>query len=179
MDSLTADQASLILRAVGLPLVMSEHPATRAVVAAVPSDRMTYSPDPFARNAFDLAWHIVAAEIKYLDAAASGAFPPIGASRPDTIRTPADVVAWYGDRFAPALERLKKTSGEDLLRVIDFYGIRRIPALAFVQLGMNHTIHHRGQLSTYLRPMGAKVPSIYGESYDGREAREIAQRGSA
>jgi uncharacterized damage-inducible protein DinB len=27
-------------------------------------------------------------------------------------------------------------------------------------------IHHRGQLSTYLRPMGAKVPSIYGPSGD-------------
>jgi|HubBroStandDraft_6_1064221.scaffolds.fasta_scaffold256528_2 uncharacterized damage-inducible protein DinB len=27
-------------------------------------------------------------------------------------------------------------------------------------------IHHRGQLSTYLRPMGAKVPSIYGKSGD-------------
>lgn len=27
-------------------------------------------------------------------------------------------------------------------------------------------IHHRGQLSTYLRPMGAKVPSIYGASGD-------------
>lgn len=28
-------------------------------------------------------------------------------------------------------------------------------------------IHHRGQLSTYLRPMGSKVPSIYGKSADG------------
>ena len=31
---------------------------------------------------------------------------------------------------------------------------------------MNHIIHHRGQLSSYLRPMGAKVPSIYGPSAD-------------
>jgi uncharacterized damage-inducible protein DinB len=30
----------------------------------------------------------------------------------------------------------------------------------------NHSIHHRGQLATYLRPMGAKCPSIYGGSYD-------------
>ena len=65
---------------------------------------------------------------------------------PDTVRTPADIVAWYEERFAPAMERLKET----------------------------HTIHHRGQVSTYLRPMGGKVPSIYGESYDAREARERA-----
>jgi uncharacterized damage-inducible protein DinB len=31
---------------------------------------------------------------------------------------------------------------------------------------MSHSIHHRGQLSAYLRPMGAKVPSIYGGSAD-------------
>jgi uncharacterized damage-inducible protein DinB len=30
----------------------------------------------------------------------------------------------------------------------------------------NHSIHHRGELATYLRPMGSKVPSIYGGSYD-------------
>jgi uncharacterized damage-inducible protein DinB len=35
---------------------------------------------------------------------------------------------------------------------------------------MSHTIHHRGQLSQYLRPMGAKVPSIYGMSYDDAQA---------
>jgi uncharacterized damage-inducible protein DinB len=39
---------------------------------------------------------------------------------------------------------------------------------------MNHTIHHRGQLSSYLRCMGAKVPSIYGESYDDAQARKAA-----
>jgi uncharacterized damage-inducible protein DinB len=35
-------------------------------------------------------------------------------------------------------------------------------------LGMasNHSIHHRGQLASYLRPMGSKVPSIYGGSAD-------------
>ena len=42
---------------------------------------------------------------------------------------------------------------------------------------LNHTIHHRGQLSMYLRPMGAAVPSIYGESFDARTAREAAGGG--
>jgi uncharacterized damage-inducible protein DinB len=42
-------------------------------------------------------------------------------------------------------------------------------------MGLNHTIHHRGQLSSYLRCMGAKVPSLYGESYDDAHARKTAQ----
>ncbi len=40
---------------------------------------------------------------------------------------------------------------------------------------MHHTIHHRGQLASYLRCMGAKVPAIYGESYDSAEAKKAAQ----
>jgi uncharacterized damage-inducible protein DinB len=36
----------------------------------------------------------------------------------------------------------------------------------FLGLVSNHSIHHRGQLSSYLRPMGSKVPKIYGGSAD-------------
>ena len=42
-------------------------------------------------------------------------------------------------------------------------------------IGLKHSIHHRGQLSMYLRPMGAKVPSIYGESYDSAQATQGAR----
>jgi uncharacterized damage-inducible protein DinB len=41
-----------------------------------------------------------------------------------------------------------------------------LPAVMYLQFMLNHSIHHRGQLSSYLRPMGAKVPSIYGGSFD-------------
>jgi uncharacterized damage-inducible protein DinB len=51
----------------------------------------------------------------------------------------------------------------------------QMPAVSFLALSQNHTIHHRGQLSTYLRPMGGKVPSIYGESYDAAQARAAAE----
>jgi uncharacterized damage-inducible protein DinB len=55
------------------------------------------------------------------------------------------------------------------------------PAVLYLQFALNHSIHHRGQLSVYLRPMGAKVPSIYGESYDDSQARKVsaAQSGAA
>ncbi|HEY2115189.1 MAG TPA: DinB family protein, partial [Candidatus Angelobacter sp.] len=61
---------------------------------------------------------------------------------------------------------------------IDFRGMFQMPAVSFLTLSQNHSIHHRGQLSTYLRPMGAKVPSIYGESYDAAQAR-AAKEGKA
>ena len=45
----------------------------------------------------------------------------------------------------------------------------------FLRLFFFDAIHHRGQLSTYIRPMGGKVPSIYGESHDSAEAKKAAQ----
>ena len=65
-------------------------------------------------------------------------------------------------------------TGEQLTKIINFRGIFQLPAVVYVQIALNHSIHHRGQLSMYLRPMGAKVPSIYGESYDARIDREAA-----
>jgi uncharacterized damage-inducible protein DinB len=175
MSQLTPDQATLILHAVGLTALTYEHPLTKSVIAAIPADKADFRPDSVTRSAIELAWHIVAAENRFLDAVASGVFDYGGSTRPDTITTPADVVAWYSERFATNIERLKNVSGEQLLKPIDFRGLFQLPALGYVQIGLNHSIHHRGQLSTYLRPMGAKVPSIYGESYDARQARERAQ----
>jgi uncharacterized damage-inducible protein DinB len=174
MSSLTPDQAVLIFNTSALRLLTGEHPVTMSVIGAIPADKADYRPDDVGRSAIDLAWHIVSAENRFLDAVANGVFDLTGAPRPEAIRTPADVIGWYRERFAKGVDRLKALTGEQLLKVIDFRGLLQLPAFAFVQIGVSHTIHHRGQLSMYLRPMGAKVPSIYGESYDARVAREGA-----
>jgi uncharacterized damage-inducible protein DinB len=54
---------------------------------------------------------------------------------------------------------------QKLTQIIDFYGMK-MPAIQYVLFALVHMVHHRGQLATYLRPMGAKCPSIYGGSYD-------------
>jgi len=166
MNPLTADQASFMLHTLGIPGLRNEHRLTSAIIDAIPSDRSDYRPHPDSRTAFELAWHIVGVEIKYLDAIAAGVFPHGLTPVPDGVRQPADILAWYNERFDPAMTRLESTTGDDLLRIVDFYGLAKFPAIVLAQLILNHTIHHRGQLSTYLRPMGAKVPSLYGPSYD-------------
>jgi uncharacterized damage-inducible protein DinB len=166
MASLTTDQASFMLHTIGLPALRLEHSMTAAVIGAIPPDGAAYRPHADSRSAFEIAWHIVSAEIKYLDAVAAGVFPHDLKPAPDAVRTPAEILAWYTERHAPALQRLEHVTGDDLLRIVDFYGIRSFPAIGLIQIILNHTIHHRGQLSTYLRPVGARVPSIYGPSYD-------------
>ena len=80
------------------------------------------------------------------------------------------VAKWYAETFEMNFNRLTKLSSGQLVKIIDFRGIRQMPAVIYLLSGMSHTIHHRGQLATYLRPMGAKVPSIYGMSYDDAQA---------
>jgi uncharacterized damage-inducible protein DinB len=74
------------------------------------------------------------------------------------------------------METLTKLSTDELLKIVDFRGMMQLPAVMFLGLMLHHSVHHRGQLSMYLRPMGAKVPSMYGESYDAAEARKAAQQ---
>src|SRR5678816_1983079 len=112
MSSLTADQASFMLHTLGLPAVRAEHAFTAAVVAAVPAGSADYRPHPDSRSAFELAWHIVSAEIKYLDAIASGVFPHDLKPTPDDVRAPADILAWYTRRFDQAVKHLETTSGD-------------------------------------------------------------------
>ena len=63
-----------------------------------------------------------------------------------------------------------------LRREVDFHGMFQLPAAVCLHTAGIHSIHHRGQLSMYPRPMGAKVPAIYGESYDSAQARLAATK---
>lgn len=62
-----------------------------------------------------------------------------------------------------------------MVKIVDFRGLFQRPAYTFLQAGLLHAVHHRGQLSSYLRAMGGKVPAIYGESYDSAAAKKAEQ----
>jgi uncharacterized damage-inducible protein DinB len=163
--ALTPEQALFISR-LTIPTLKNEHQITMRIIQAIPPDRASYRPDNIVRSAKDLAWHIVSAEDMFLSGIAGGAFNTQRALKADDMKDTVAIADWYASSFAANLERLGVLSGEDWLREIDFRGIFKLPAFAYLTFAVNHTIHHRGQLSTYLRPMGAKVPSIYGQSYD-------------
>ena len=85
---------------------------------------------------------------------------------PSGLKTGGDVARWYDENFARRIPRLEVLSGEHLITPVDYIGLRNDPAIAYLSLAIRHSVHHRGQLSVYLRPMGAKVPAIYSESAD-------------
>ncbi|HXM45813.1 MAG TPA: DinB family protein [Bryobacteraceae bacterium] len=180
MQPLQPEQAAFLLQ-MALPSLKNEHRVTRKIIEAVPADQGDYRPDEISKTALELAWHIASAENFFMDAVAAGEFNYTGGKKPDSIRTAADVAAWYADAFQTNFDRLTQLSSEQLLKILDFRGMFQYPAVTYLQFALNHSIHHRGQLSVYLRPMGAKVPSIYGESYDDGQARKAAsaQAGAA
>lgn len=172
--TITPDQARFLFGQM-LVALKNEHPTTKRVIEAIPQDKGDYRPDPVSKTALELAWHIVSAEKRFLGGICAGAFDFAPINRPETIRNAAGIAAWFDETYDANLEQMERLSDEQLVKMIDFRGMLQLPAVSYIRLALSHTIHHRGQLSTYLRPMGAKVPSIYGESYDAAQSRLAKQ----
>ena len=167
---LTADQAKLIL-GLALSTLKTEHQTTKRVIEAIPLDKGDYRPDAVSKTALELAWHIVAAEKRFLGAVVAGAFDYTPIHRPESVVNSMAITSWFDQSFSAVVPQIENLNGEQLTKSVDFRGLLQRPAVTYIQVALNHTIHHRGQLSMYLRPMGAKVPSIYGESYDAAQER--------
>jgi uncharacterized damage-inducible protein DinB len=174
MKDLTADQVECLVQNLYLGTLKNESRITRKILEAVPAGKCEYRPDAVSKSAIELVQHIAAAENRFLETVINGVFDANAAMIPENVKTPAEIAAWYEERFTNNLEALTKLRGEHLTKIVDFRGMFQRPAFTFLMLGLHHTIHHRGQLSSYLRSMGAKVPSIYGESYDDAQARKAA-----
>jgi len=102
-----------------------------------------------------------------LNCIANGAFtPPPDDSDACGIMSPDDAIVRYKQAVPAALDRVRAMSGEKLMTVLDLFGMVQAPGINFLAMTIKHSVHHRGQLSTYLRPMGGKVPGIYGPSAD-------------
>ncbi len=140
---------------------IDEAKTTRKVLARIP-EGSTYRPDPKSRTAQEIAWQIVCEEKMIIDALESGkaewAPPPMPA-------TMKEVLAAYDEQSAGMGARWKALPAERWDGTLDFFGASR-PASPMAWSFLFDIVHHRGQISTYLRPMGSTVPQIYGPSGD-------------
>jgi uncharacterized damage-inducible protein DinB len=144
--------------------VARELEITKKVLAAIPDDKSGFRPDPKARTAWELAWHIANSDVQFLNGIADLNFAMGNPEHPP--KKISELVAWYDSNFKSASARVAALSAEQLLTPVNFFGAFNFPAVVYLSFLNNHSIHHRGELATYLRPMGSKVPSIYGGSYD-------------
>jgi uncharacterized damage-inducible protein DinB len=162
---MTTEQAQF-MAAFFVSIIEEETQTNLKVLQAIPEAKRAYRPDEKSRSALELARHMPVADLWFLEAILNGefAFPDSGAE--EAMQSVAEAIRFYNDRFLPALAKVKKLPGEHLAREISLLGVFTKPTVIFLSFLIRHTVHHRGQLSTYLRPMGGKVPSIYGGSAD-------------
>ena len=145
----------------------NEMQTTLRVIQAVPNSHLDYRPDSKSKTGLGLVRHITLEDEWLLNCIANGAFtPPPDDSDACGIMNPADAVARYKEKVPAALDRVRAMSGEKLASILDMFGMIKAPGVNFLAIATKHSVHHRGQLSTYLRPMGGKVPGIYGPSAD-------------
>ncbi len=139
----------------------NESKTTSKVLSRIPEDS-EYRPDPKSRTAKEIAWQIIAEEKMIIDALETGkvawAPPPL----PVTMK---EVVDAYTEQSSGMEKRWNAVPDENWTGKLDFMG-HDADAAAMAWSFLFDIVHHRGQITTYLRPMGAKVPRIYGPSGD-------------
>lgn len=144
-----------------------EMQTTLRLMEAVPAEGLDYRPDSKSKTALGLLRHLALEDEWLLNSIADGAFaPPPDDSDACGIMTPADASERYRAKVPAALARVRAMSGEKLASILDLLGMIQAPAIIMLAMTIKHSVHHRGQLSTYLRPMGGHVPGIYGPSAD-------------
>ena len=140
---------------------IKEAKTTRNVLARIP-DGNDYRPDPKSRTAKEIAWQIVGEEKMIIDALETGTAEWDPAPAPATMK---EVLEIYEKQSATLDRRWNALPAARWNGNLEFFGSQR-PAGPMAWSFLFDIIHHRGQITTYLRPMGSKVPQIYGPSGD-------------
>ena len=139
----------------------NESKTTRNVLARIP-EGSDYRPDPKSRTAREIAWQIVCEEKMLIDALESGKAEWAPAPMPPTMKA---VLEAYEQQSAGMEPRWSALPADQWDRPIEFFGSQR--SVSSIVWGfLFDIIHHRGQLTTYLRPMGSTVPQVYGPTAD-------------
>ena len=145
----------------------AERPAFIRVLKAIPETRSDYRPDPKARTAVELAWVLAVEEAALLRLVETGVVEWKESPPPERLEAIVASFERTSGEVNSRLEKLDTAGWEKKVRLLMEGGGAWEDSLSQMVWGfLFDAIHHRGQLSTYLRPMGGKVPSIYGPTAD-------------
>ena len=138
-----------------------EAKTTSKVLSRIP-EGSDYRPDPKSRTAREIAWQIVNEEKMIIDALENGAAAWAPAPAPATMK---ELCETYDTQSAEIVRRLQELPAARWAGTLEFFGRQR-PASPMAWNFLFDIVHHRGQITTYLRPMGSTVPQVYGPSAD-------------
>jgi uncharacterized damage-inducible protein DinB len=145
----------------------AERPAFIKVLKAIPQENSSYRPDPKARTAADLAHVLAVEEAALVSLARDGVIEWKDTPTPERVEESVGAFERASAEMNALMENMDEAAWDRKVQFRMSEGGVWEDSLAQMVWGfLFDEIHHRGQLSTYLRPMGAKVPSIYGPSAD-------------
>jgi uncharacterized damage-inducible protein DinB len=144
-----------------------ESATTRKVISRIPEARSDYRADPKARTARELAWLIVSEDLALVKGLEKGSFDWVEVPPPGTVK---EILETYDKNHEDVTKRLYGLELDRWERQVPFiYQGQEVMSASGFESAWGFffdQIHHRGQLSTYLRPMGSTVPQIYGPTAD-------------
>lgn len=165
---MNAEQAKLLVEYFA-NLWEGELPATVKVLGNVPDQGRDYKPDGKSRSAWELATHLALGDVWFIQSIIDGNFvfdPQVEKNMAAGFKNASDLSAFYKREVPAKLKELRSLPADRLTKVVDFFGMMQQPNVTYLGFANNHSIHHRGQLTSYLRACGSKVPAIYGSSAD-------------
>jgi uncharacterized damage-inducible protein DinB len=137
------------------------------VLRALPQGKLDYRSHPKSRSAAEIAWCVAQSEAALISLLDTGTVNWNEGKPPERVE---DIASAYERNAAGVNERLGKLDEAGWQKKGKFLmgegGAWEDTIEQFVWGFLFDSIHHRGQLTAYLRPMGGKVPSIYGPSGD-------------
>jgi len=146
--------------------------STEQVLLRVPSDKLDWRPHPKSMTLGELAWHIASIPAIAAKIVESLRFD-VGSARPPAGRDSNDFIARLRASLAEAHRVIEPYDDEAISKRVELvrgdevvHTFSRIAAIRTVML--NHSIHHRGQLTVYLRLLDVPLPAIYGSSAEER-----------
>lgn len=132
---------------------LSHRNVTVELISKIEEKHYDYKPTPTSMPAKDLVTHILFSFYKFANAAKHGD-PTLFTQKVEETETNLQKLAQtYTEKTKLLLESL---SDEDFERVLDLTNVfgAKIPTGQFLQMAMDHEIHHKGQLFVYVREMG-------------------------
>ena len=155
----------MTLRDFYLKRAKAEFPVFLKVLRALPED-LSYKPDDRSPSAQQLVWTVTNELKALIDVVDTGKSEWENITPPSREEMIGMFEKWSTellDKVAALDDAAQERNGQFL-----YQGkvVMERPTVELLWDFMFDAIHHRGQLSAYLRPMGAKVPSIYGPSAD-------------
>jgi uncharacterized damage-inducible protein DinB len=147
-----------------------EGQTTKRVLEQVPDDKLAWKPHPKSFSLGQLALHIASGPEHIAAGAAQDTFEAPNFSQPEP-KSRQEVLDTFSKSLASAKNTLNKMDDARLMSMWSLTkngkALMTVPRIGFLRsILMNHTYHHRGQLSVYLRLLDVPVPSIYGPSAD-------------